>query len=149
MGRMLGIDEAVLYAKEEALVIAVRAENCTEYTLASSWADFAHNGKECLQIVETNIDILLEEVTKDFLSGRWFEERPYDAFMHLIEHDLDHNLDDDAIERPLYETVLGRNDFCVNVKMLNMIFGNMKGDAKNYDSMGEVMAIIVPILVGE
>ena len=149
MGRMLGIDEAVLYAKEEALVIAVRAENCAEYTLANNWADFEHNGKQCLEIVETNINLLLEEVTKEFLSGRWIEERPYDAFMHLIEYDLDHNLDDDDPERVLWETVLGRNDFCVNVKLLNMIFGNMKGDIKNAGSMGEVMTIVVPILVGE
>ena len=87
MGRMLGLDEAVLYAKEEALVIAVRAENCTEYTLASSWDDFAHNGKQCLEIVETNINLLNERVTKEFLSGKWIEERPYDAFMHLIEYE--------------------------------------------------------------
>ena len=125
MGRMLGIDEAVLYAKEEALVIAVRAENCAEYTLANSWADFEQNGKQCLEIVETNINLLLEKVTREFLSGEWIEERPYDAFMHLIEYDLDHNLDEDAIERPLYETILGRNDFCVNVKMLNMIFAHI------------------------
>ena len=69
--------------------------------------------------------------------------------MHLIEYDLDHNLDDDDTERVLWETVLGRNDFCVNVKLLNMIFGNMKGEVKNAGSMGEVMTIIVPILVGE
>ena len=55
--------------------------------------------------------------------------------MHLIEYDLDYNLDendpDDAANRLLWETILGRNDFCVNVKLLTWIFNSMKGEIKN------------------
>ena len=72
--------------------------------------------------------------------------------MHLIEYDLDYNLDendpDDAANRLLWETILGRNDFCVNVKLLTWIFNSMKGEIKNQKSMTGVMAIAVPILVG-
>lgn len=72
--------------------------------------------------------------------------------MHLIEYDLDYNLDendpDDAANRVLWETILGRNDFCVNVKLLTWIFNSMKGEIKNQKSMTGVMAIAVPILVG-
>ena len=73
--------------------------------------------------------------------------------MHLIEYDLDYNLDendpDDAGNRVLWETILGRNDFCVNVKLLTWIFTALKGEIKNQKSMTGVMAIAVPLLVGE
>ena len=72
--------------------------------------------------------------------------------MHLIEYDLDYNLDendpDDAGNRLLWETILGRNDFCVNVKLLTWLFNSMKGEIINQTSMTGVMAIAVPILVG-
>ena len=72
--------------------------------------------------------------------------------MHLIEYDLDYNLDendpDDAGNRLLWETILGRNDFCVNVKLLTWIFNSMKDEFRNQNSMTGVMAIAVPILVG-
>lgn len=72
--------------------------------------------------------------------------------MHLIEYDLDYNLDendpDDAGNRLLWETILGRNDFCVNVKLLTWLFNSMKSEIRNQKSMTGVMAIAVPILVG-
>ena len=55
--------------------------------------------------------------------------------MHLIEYDLDYNLDendpDHAGNRLLWETILGRNDFCVNVKLLTWIFNSMKDEFRN------------------
>lgn len=72
--------------------------------------------------------------------------------MHLIEYDLDYNLDendpDHAGNRLLWETILGRNDFCVNVKLLTWLFNSMKSEIRNQKSMTGVMAIAVPILVG-
>ena len=45
--------------------------------------------------------------------------------MHLIEYDLDNNVDeddpDDDLRRIFGETVLGRNDFCMYVKLMTTI----------------------------
>ena len=121
MGKMLGIDEAIAYAKAEAFEIAKGAEKCAEYTLASRLTDFLANGKECIKKIEADINIALEDAAYLFFTGKWLKDRPYDAFMHLIEYDLDNNVDEDDKRRVLWETMLGRNDFCINVKLLNMI----------------------------
>ena len=72
--------------------------------------------------------------------------------MHLIEYDLDYSLDendpDDATNRLLWETILGRNDFCVNIKILTKLFNKLKWEIPNQKSVKGVMAIAVPILVG-
>ena len=71
MSKMLGLDEAVAHIRHETLIIAKRAEICAEYTLANDWADFTKNGKDCLEVVETNINHFLEDAIKEFLYGEW------------------------------------------------------------------------------
>ena len=39
---------------------------------------------------------------------------------------------DDAGNRLLWETILGRNDFCVNVKLLTWLFNSMKSEIRNW-----------------
>ena len=72
MSKMLGLDEVLTYIRHETLIIAKRAEICSEYTLANDWDDFTKNGKECYEVVETNINHFLEDATKEFLYGKWF-----------------------------------------------------------------------------
>ena len=72
MSKMLGLDEFLTYVRRETLIIAKRAENCSEYALANDWSDFTKNGKKCYDVVETNINLFLERATGEFLHGDWF-----------------------------------------------------------------------------
>ena len=71
LSKMLGLDEVVANIRHETLIIAKKAENCAEYTLANDWADFMENGRDCLDAVETNINQLLDNSFKEFLDGEW------------------------------------------------------------------------------
>ena len=92
---MIGTDEAIDFATDQAWTIAQKASECAEYAAANDWSDFFENGRDCLEEVSKEIEETLDEVTEEFFKGKWMKERGLDAFMHLIEFQLDNNLDDD------------------------------------------------------
>ena len=71
IGAVLGIDDAIAYAKEEAFEIAKRAESCTEYTLAGHWQDFLANGNMCIESIEADIYSAVEDAVRELMSGKW------------------------------------------------------------------------------
>ena len=75
ISKVLGIDEAVEYGKTAIFTIAGRLELCAEYTIASSWVYFMENSKECLEQVENDIVMVIEDSAQKLLSGEWAEER--------------------------------------------------------------------------
>ena len=71
--------------------------------------------------------------------------------MHLIEYDLDENsnIDDYPKRKVLWETMLGRNEFCINVKLFKWMVQRNGLSIGDIETGNQVYDLLMPIILGD